>query len=479
MNYFLDVILPIPIQRLFTYRISEAEANFLKPGMRVAVPFGKSKIYTALAHNIHSISPEAYEAKEIHQILDEIPVVTQKQIELWHWIADYYMCTLGEVMRAALPSAYLLESETLVSKSDLQVDDLQLKDDEFLIYEALMHQSSLRIQEIADIIDKKNALPVINRLLDKQAVVLHEEIYEKYKPKLVRYVKLHEQYTSEHALEGLLTHLKRAPKQSQIVLSLFSLSAKTQKPIRVKDLVSESQSTSTQIKILIDKKILEEYYIQTDRLDFSNSENRASKLLNDYQENALNKVNESFNNHNVTLFNGVTSSGKTEVYAKLIEDVISKGNQVLYLVPEIALTTQLVTRLQAYFGDKIAVFHSRYSLNERVEVWNNLLKDSSKIQVVLGARSSVFLPFKKLDLIVVDEEHEQSYKQFDPAPRYHARDTAIVLASMFNAKVILGSATPSLESYFNAKQDKYGLVEITKRYHFQDRYLMLYYHNHY
>ena len=464
MSHYLDVILPIPIQKLFTYRISQAESDFLKPGMRVAVPFGKSKIYTALVFRIHKHAPETYEAKEIHQILDEIPIVLNKQLELWQWISEYYMCTLGDVMRAALPSAFILESETLVSKSSNEISDLDLKDDEFLIYEALTHQSSLKVHEIANIIDRKNALPVINRLLDKQAIVLQEEMYEKYKPKLVRYVKLHNQYATENALKSLLETLKRAPKQSQIVLSLFSLASKTKKPVKVKDLVSESGSTSTQIKALIDKQVLEEYYVQTDRLDFSNPENCSSKQLNKFQEIALNEVNQSVKKHEVTLINGVTSSGKTEVYVKLIETAIAKGEQVLYLVPEIALTTQLVIRLQAYFGDKIAVFHSRYSLNERVEVWHNLLKDSSKVQVVLGARSAIFLPFSKLGLIIVDEEHEQSYKQFDPAPRYQARDTAIVLAKMHDTKVILGSATPSLESTFNAKQGKYGLVEMTQRY---------------
>lgn len=464
MSFYIDVILPIPIQKLFRYSISQAEANFLKPGMRVAVPFGKSKIYTALVYQIHDKAPERYEAKEIHQILDEIPIVTQQQLQFWKWIANYYMCTLGDVMRAALPSAFVLESETLISKSNEAVDESILKDDEFLIYEALHHQSSLRIQEISNIVDRKNALPVINRLLAKNAIVLQEEIYEKYKPKLVRYVKLNTDYTSQTALQNLLEDLKRAPKQSAIVLALFSLAAKTKKPVKVKDVITESNATSAQIKTLIDKGILEEYYIQTNRVDFSNSKENKNTILNEDQQTALNQIETSFKEQDVVLLHGVTSSGKTEVYVKLIEKVINQGNQVLYLVPEIALTTQLVSRLQAYFGDKIAVFHSRYTLNERVEVWNNMLKENSKIQVVLGARSSVLLPFKNLQLIIVDEEHEQSYKQFDPAPRYHARDAAIVLAKMNQAKVILGSATPSLESYFNAKNNKYALVEMHKRY---------------
>ncbi len=465
MQYFIDIILPIPLEKLFTYSITKAEAGFLQAGMRVAVPFGKSKIYTGLVFNIHNEEPQIYEAKEIHQILDEIPIVNSTQLEFWKWISSYYMCTLGDVMRAALPSAFILESETIISKNDANVvNDEDLKDDEFLVYEALHHQSSLKIQEIASIVDKKNALPTIKRLLDKGAIHLQEEVYEKYKPKLVRYVKLHSNYVSDEDLQNLLEELSRAPKQRDVVMTLFSMSAQTKKPVKVKELVTKSGASSSIIKTLIDKSVLEEYHIKTDRVQYSGDENEDTKVLNECQIEALSQIKESFNNHNVTLLHGVTSSGKTEVYSKLIEDVLSQGKQVLYLLPEIALTTQLVNRLQNYFGEKVSVFHSKYSLHERVEVWNNVLENSAKAQIVLGARSSIFLPFSDLGLIIVDEEHEQSFKQFDPAPRYHARDTAIVLANLHKAKTLLGSATPSLESYFNAKQNKYGFVEITRRY---------------
>ncbi|TYA94748.1 replication restart helicase PriA [Seonamhaeicola marinus] len=464
MRYFIDVILPIPLQKLFTYQITEAEAEFLKPGIRVAVPFGKTKIYTGLVFRIHNQAPTAYDAKEIHQILDDIPIVNQTQIELWQWISSYYMCTLGDVMRAALPSAFILESETVITKSNVEaIDESILKDDEFLIYEALHHQSSLKIHDISSILDKKNVLPVIKRLIEKEAITVEEEVYEKYKPKLVRYVKLHANFSSEHALQSLLEKLNRAPKQRDVVMTLFSISATTKKPVKVKDLTTESGASSQIVKSLIDKGVLEEYFIQTDRVQYEGEDNEASKQLNEHQEIALKEVQTSFETNNVTLLHGVTSSGKTEIYVKLIEEVLNSGKQVLYLLPEIALTTQLVTRLQNYFGEQVAIFHSKYSVHERVEVWNNVLSSSAKAKIVLGARSSIFLPFNNLGLIIVDEEHEQSFKQFDPAPRYHARDTAVVIAAMHKAKVLLGSATPSLESYFNAKQGKYGFVELMHR----------------
>ncbi|TGV04590.1 replication restart helicase PriA [Flavivirga rizhaonensis] len=465
MNFFIDVIIPVPLKKLFTYNVTASEADFLKVGMRVAVPFGKSKIYTGIVYKIHQEAPTAYEAKDIQQILDDSPIVNEKQLQLWQWISNYYMCTLGDVMRAALPSAFILESETVILKNTIKnIDEGILKDDEFLVYEALHHQSSLKIHDISNILDKKNVLPVIKRLIEKEAISVEEEVYEKYKPKLVRYVKLGASFSSETALQQLLEDLNRAPKQRQVILTLFSVSATTKKPVKVSDLSSESGASTAIIKSLIDKGILEEYYIQTDRVQYSGEDNEATKNLNEYQETALKEIKNAFVKHVVTLLHGVTSSGKTEVYVKLIEDVLNQGKQVLYLLPEIALTAQLITRLQNYFGEQVAVFHSKYSSHERVEVWNHVLNNSVKAKIVLGARSSIFLPFDNLGLIVVDEEHEQSFKQFDPAPRYHARDTAVVLANMHGAKILLGSATPSLESYFNAKQNKYGFVEITKRY---------------
>ena len=465
MEHFIDVIIPVPLNKLYTYSITTSESEFLKPGMRVAVPFGNSKVYSGIVFRVHNDAPSAYEAKDIQQILDDTPIVNEKQLQLWQWIAKYYMCTLGDVMRAALPSAFILESETVITKNSVkEFDESILKDDEFLVFEALHHQSSLKIHDISNILDKKNVLPVIKRLIEKEAISVEEEVYEKYKPKLVRYVKLHANFSSEQSLQNLLDELSRAKKQRDVVMTLFSISAKTKKPVKVKDLSDESGASASIIKALVNKGVLEEYHIQTDRVQYTGDDNESTKNLNDYQKTALSEIKTSFETHHTTLLHGVTSSGKTEVYVKLIEDVLSEGKQVLYLLPEIALTTQLVTRLQNYFGEQVAVFHSKYSVHERVEVWNNVLHNSAKAKIVLGARSSIFLPFNNLGLIIVDEEHEQSFKQFDPAPRYHARDTAVVLAHMHQAKTLLGSATPSLESYFNAKQNKYGFVELTKRY---------------
>ena len=466
MANFINVILPIPLEKSFTYSITEEEAVLLKPGMRVAVPFGKSKIYTGLVQSIHNNPPEVYEAKEIHELLDEYPIVNETQLKHWEWIASYYMCTLGEVVRSALPSAFLLESETLVLRNtEYEIDENELLDDEFLVFEALQHQAILKVQEVSSIIDRKNVLPILQRLLEKKVIVLKEEVYDQYKPKLVRYVKLGAEHTSDEKLEELLNSLTRAPKQSQVVLSLFQLQGKSQNPIKVSELEKSSNSSKAVIKSLVDKGILEEYFIKTDRVNYDGDpDNSDTKDLNEYQEIALLDIKTSFKANKVTLLKGVTSSGKTEVYVKLIEECLEKGLQALYLLPEIALTTQLIGRLQEYFGEKIAIYHSKYNVQERVEVWQNVLQAKPKAQLVIGARSAMYLPFSKLGLVIVDEEHESSFKQFDPAPRYHARDAAIVLGHLHKASILLGSATPSVESYYNVQTGKYGYAEITRRY---------------
>ena len=459
---FIDVILPIPIQKTFTYSVTEAEAEFLQKGMRVAVSFGNTKMYTALVLKIHQNKPELYEAIEILQILDEKPIVTEIQLQNWQWIASYYMCSLGDVYRAALPSAFLLESETIVLKNDEFTEETELTDDEFLIFEALQHQSQLTIHQVADILGKKKVLPIINALIHKKAVFVKEEIYEQYKPKMVKYVRLNAQYTSDEALQNLLLELNRAKKQREAVLGYFQLSA-DKKPIKAKELETKIRVSAAVIKALADKGVFELYEIQTDRINFKGATNDL-KNLNEFQETALSEIKTAFEEKEVVLLHGITSSGKTEVYTKLIEDNLKSGKQILFLLPEIALTTQIITRLEAYFGNQISVFHSKYSMNERVEVWNNVLENKQKAQIILGARSSVFLPFSNLGLIIVDEEHETSYKQFKPSPRYHARDTAVVLAHQHKAKILLGSATPSLESYFNTQNGKYGLVELNRRF---------------
>ncbi len=464
--YFVEVILPLALAKTFTYSVSEAEYHYIQKGMRIAVPFGKSKIYTALAIDLHQNQPLLYEAKEIHQILDEKPIVTENQIKHWQWIALYYMCAIGDVYRGAIPSALLLENETLITqKVGGFVDESLLTDDEFLVFQALQQQSSLRVQDVMGILNKKNIFPIIQKMIDKNIVVLQDEIQESYKPKLVRYIRLHSQYESNEGLSQLLEVLKNAAKQREIVLSYFQLSARNHnKPIAVKELTEASGSTAAVVKALIEKQILEDYFIQEDRVNYTGESNDALLKLSEAQLQAFDGIKNSFLDKEVCLLHGVTSSGKTEIYIKLIEDYLATGQQVLYLLPEIALTTQLVSRLQAHFGNKVAVFHSKYNNNERVEVWNQVLCNSEKTQIVIGARSALFLPFSNLGFIIVDEEHEQTFKQMDPAPRYHARDAAIVLASFFQAKVLLGSATPSIESYYNTTIGKYALVELKARY---------------
>ena len=463
--YFVDVILPIPLNQTFTYTINRDEAHFLKRGMRVAVPFGKSKIYTAIVYDIHNREPLGYEAKSIDHILDQEPIITGTQLKHWQWMASYYMCSLGEVVKAALPSAFLLESETIVKLQNRNtIKHESLSDDEFTVFEALQNQSSMHINSIRDILDRKNVVSVIQKLIDKGIITVEETIYEQYTPKLKRYVKISKAYATEEKLHALLENMGRAPKQYEVLMTYFTLKSQSAKAIEASVLQKKSNTSGSVLKSLLDKGILEEYFIQKDRVEFTGEGTEQIKVLNGAQEIAYHQIKDSFKTDDVVLLHGVTSSGKTEIYAKLIEETIANGQQVLYMVPEIALTTQLIVRLQRYFGEKISVYHSKFSVNERVEVWRAVLEKKTKAQVIVGARSSIFLPFGNLGLIIVDEEHEPSYKQYDPAPRYNARDSAIVLSAMHNGKSLMGSATPSLESYHNTITGKYGLVELKKRF---------------
>ena len=463
--YFIDVILPIPLKQTFTYEVNKDEAMFLKQGMRVAVPFGKSKLYTGIVYAIHQVAPQGYETKSIDQILDENPIVNEIQIKHWEWMADYYMCTLGEVLRAALPNAFLLESETIITLINKEPKDkFKLSDQEFLVLEALQVQSSLHINDIRAILDKKNVVSILQSLLEKGVIGVQEEVYEKYSPKIKRYIKLSSDFSSEESLKLLLDSLTRAPKQKQVLMTLFMLSSKEKKPIESVFLQKKSDTSSSVINGLVGKGVLEEYFIRKDRIAYDGKDSSDIKKLSDAQSEALNKIKTSFETKNTALLHGVTSSGKTEIYVQLIEEILKQKKQVLYMLPEIALTTQLISRLQYYFGEKISVYHSKYSISERVEVWNNVLENKPKAQIIIGARSSLFLPFSKLGLIIVDEEHEPSFKQYAPSPRYNGRDSAVVLAKLHNAKVLMGSATPSLESYYNAKNDRYGLITLKKRF---------------
>jgi primosomal protein N' (replication factor Y) len=465
MPYFVEVILPLNLSKTFTYSVSEAEYAYIKPGLRIAVPFGKNKIYTALAIAVHENEPELYQAREIHQIIDETPVVTQIQLTHWQWIANYYMCAIGDVYRSAMPSALLLESETVITQNaEIPVDKDQLSDEEFLVYQALQQQSSLKVNDIISILGKKTVFPVLRRMMANNVLSLQEEVTQNYKPKLIRYIRLYPEFENTGKLEELLDILKNAAKQRELVMHYFQLRATEKKPISVKALSETAAATPAVIKALVDKQIFEEYQLQHDRVNFDDRLENKELLLSQPQQKAFSDIKQSFENKEVTLLHGITASGKTEIYIRLIEEFLSQQKQILYLLPEIALTTQLVSRLTAYFGNKVAVFHSKYTNNERVEVWNQVLENSPKAQIVIGARSSLFLPFQNLGFIIIDEEHEQTFKQQDPAPRYHARDAAIVLAAGHKAKVLLGSATPSIESYFNTQNGKYGLVELTERY---------------
>ncbi|AMA49093.1 replication restart helicase PriA [Flavobacterium covae] len=463
MRYFIEVVIPISLPQTFTYEVSEAEFYFIQIGMRVAVPFGKTKFYTGLTISKHHTAPTLYEAKEIHQIIDQIPILTTIQIEFWKWIANYYMCSLGEVYKTALPSALILESETIISAKKQVLDTTDLSDDEFLIVEALSSQTSLKVSEVTAILNKKKVFPVIQSLLDKDILILQEEMIEEYKPKLVKYIRLAEKFNKPDQLEELLLLLKNAQKQKELVLNYFQLIATQKKTISVKNLLTFSGIKANTLKVLVDKQIFEEYLLQQDRIFFEDVQQNQI-VLSDAQQKAYKQILETLERKEVCLLHGVTASGKTEVYIKIIEQYLKQEKQVLYLLPEIALTTQLVSRLSKHFGNKIAVYHSKYSNNERVEVWNEVLIGSEKAKVVIGARSALFLPFQKLGLIIVDEEHEQTFKQVDPAPRYHARDASIVLAHQLKAKVLLGSATPSLESYYNVQKNKYGIVELFERF---------------
>lgn len=466
MRSFVDVLLPIPLERNFTYSTTPEQFKKLGPGMRVAVPFGKSKLYTGLVVQMHHNPPVAYEAKEVYQVLDEIPLVSELQFRHWEWIASYYLCTPGEVFRTAVPGPFLLESETRVRRDpDFEEGGTPLEATEHTILEALQYQEVLKVSEISELVDRKNALPILQRMLKKKAIRLQEALREDYSPKKSRFLQIHPQYQKEEALEALLETLTRAPKQTQVILHLFQMGQGKDKPVRSRELEEKVGTSRSVIRAMIDKEILQEHFLEQDRITYKGPDITGEPaVLNPEQEAALETIIRDFETGKPVLLQGVTSSGKTEVYSYLIRETLAQGKQVLYLVPEIALTTQLIQRLQALFGSRVAAFHSRQNQQERAELWYHVMAGGEKASVILGARSSIFLPFGSLGLIIIDEEHENSYKQFDPAPRYHARDAAIMLASQARAKVLLGSATPSIESYFNAINGKYGYARMKRRY---------------
>lgn len=468
---FAELILPLALPQNYTYRIPEELESSVKVGCRVVVQFGRRKLYTALVRNIHDRAPEGFEPKDILDLEDRQPIVNATQLKLWEWMADYYMCTMGEVLIAALPSGLKLESETVVLRNHLkQVVDEELTDHEFLIVEALDSQERLSIKEISEIIELKNPLKVIQQLLGKTYILLEEEIKSGYMGRKKRYARL-SGHLKEDDLNEVFESLARAHKQKDLLMKYLSMvgtkgpekEGENWPPMVAGRLIKESNTSNQALKSLESKGIFEVYQDKILEPGYS-GEVQAPKELNPEQNEALHEIRKAFPEKDAVLLHGVTSSGKTEIYAHLIEETLKKGQQVLYLVPEIALTTQLIGRLKQYFGNDVLVYHSRFSDKERVETWMKMVEAPERPIVVVGARSSIFLPFGKLGLIVVDEEHETSFKQHDPAPRYHCRDTALVLNKLHQSRILLGSATPAFETYYNARQQKYALVSLLKRY---------------
>lgn len=467
---FIDVVLPLSVPNLFTYRLPAELNEYIQIGQRVIVPFGRGvKLYTALVRRIHQTPPKEYSAKYVESLLDEQPIVNARQLQLWDWIADYYLANPGDVFNAALPGAFKLASESkVVLNTSFEGNPItDLTDQEYSIFEALEVRNVLTLQEISEILNIKNIHKIVKSLIEKRVIVVEEEVKYKFKPKLITYVRLSTYANEEKNLEQVFNQLGKAKKQLETLLTFLKINNRyheTPNEVKKLDLQTQAAVSSSIINQLVEKNVLELYDVEESRLGKYRNELLSEKILNEHQEKAYSEIKESFKTKEVTLLHGVTSSGKTELYIKLINETLAEGKQVLYLLPEIALTTQLIVRLQKVFGNKIGVYHSKFNENERVEVWNEVLKNNSeRFQIIMGARSALFLPYSNLGLIIIDEEHENTFKQYDPAPRYHARDTAIVLAKIHQAKVLLGSATPSIETYYNAKENKYGYVELSKR----------------
>ncbi len=460
---FAEVIIPLALPKNYTWAIPEHLKENVHPGSRVEVQL-KNKKYSGIVKLLHSDKPAAFEPKDILNILDEQPLIYPNQLKLWQWMADYYMCNEGDVMQAALPSHLKLSSESILTYNEEYGEDLSdLNDEEYLVAEALLLKKELKLSEVQQILDVSHVYPVIKGLIEKKVCMVWEALKETYKNKIETYIHLAPDYHNEENLAKLLNEWSKnkAPKQLELLLAYLHL-IKTEGEVTQTNLLKKANASAAQLKGLADKNIVRLEKRSVDRLPSLPRDIQIDFTLSPAQAIAAESVKNVFADKNVCLLQGVTSSGKTQIYIKIIEQYIKEGKQVLYMLPEIALTAQIIRRLQKYFGGYITIYHSRFNPNERVEIWNKIKTGETK--VVLGARSSLFLPFKDLGLIIVDEEHDPSYKQQEPAPRYHGRDSAIYYASLFNAKVLLGSATPSIESYYNTQTGKYGLVNLTERY---------------
>lgn len=478
ITYFAELLLPLPISGTFTYGVPDEFTENIQEGVRVVVQFGKRKIYTGLVLRIHREIPKEYLPKNILAILDEKPVVTPFQKQLWEWMASYYLCHEGEVFNAAFPSALKLASESKIILNLTEGEAFPaMNEKEQLLVEALHYRKVIEIGEVSKILGQQKVIPVIKTLIEKGVILLQEEVPGKYQVKKEHFIRLSDEYAEdEEKLQLIFNSLERkARKQLELLMGFYHLSrlgTEEKREVSRQELLKFTNGSPPALQSLIDKNILESFDKIVSRLDIYVADSHPDQIvLSDVQQNALNLIKAGFATKDVVLLHGVTSSGKTEIYIKLIQETINQGKQVLYLLPEIALTGHVINRLKKYFGNRIGVSHSKFNENERVEIWNKVLSSSnpdnsrdSSYDIVLGARSSIFLPFSNLGLVIIDEEHDPSFKQFDPSPRYNARDCALYLAQLHGAKSILGSATPSLESYFNASEGKYELVEINERY---------------
>ncbi len=468
---YAQVILPLSLHNSYTYKVPELLHGLIKPGQRVIVQFGQKKLYAALVFSLSNAKPKDVEVKEIQQILDENPIVLPNNFELWNWMAKYYCATLGDVFRAALPTGLKLESKSKLFLTGADVET-KLSEKEHFILQQLENGVSL-LSELQKKTGTDFSYSAVKSLLEKNLIFVEEKVTSKYKPKTETFVRFHSEIETEAILNEKIEALKRAKKQLAL---LFHFCEKTnafetnQTPfISKKELLEGTNFSSTLVSELAKRNILTQFQQQVSRIEKSEDSQVDINLLNQYQAEALSEIKTAFETKQVTLIHGITASGKTEIYIHLIDEALKKGEQALYLVPEIALTTQIVKRLKSVFGERVGIYHSKLNSQERVEIWKKVLQfqenPAKGYQVVLGARSAVFLPFSNLGMIIVDEEHENSFKQFDPAPRYNARDMAVILGFQNKAKVLLGSATPSLDSYYNAIKNKYALVNLTKRYH--------------
>jgi len=467
---YADIILPVPIPKTFTYRIPTSLQSLIGIGFRVIVPFGKKKILTGIVAKVHGKAPTVYDAKSILDLLDNTPVVNALQINFWGWMSSYYCCHIGEVMNAALPSGLKISSESKVQMHpDFELDNPSFPMDsrELVLLEVLQDKKELDMQACSDLLGIKSAHLIIKSLLIKEAVLVFEEVKEKYQPKKETRIKLNTKYlNNKRELEALFDSLKSKPKQEEILMKYLQQVPVYQHPQLnesgvLKNIFDKAGLSESSLKTLVKNAVLEEFKVVVSRFEEIPVLQETIQLA-DFQQEAFSSIKEQFETKQTVLLQGITGSGKTEIYIQLIQEVLGSGSQVLLLLPEIALTTQIVNRLQRVFGSKMGVYHSKFSDNERVEVWLGVL--SGKYDFVVGVRSAIFLPFDSLGLIIVDEEHEPSYKQFDPAPRFQGRDAAIMLAWLHQSKTILGSATPSFESFHNARIGKYGLVQINQRY---------------